>query len=73
MTQGTVWSEYDGDEIYGDFTVSTAGVVTNTDQYEPGLWRKVGTASEYLHSDMLGTLRLTTPVPRAYSPPSANA
>ena len=56
----TVWSDYDGDEAYGDFTVSGTGVVTNTDAYQPGLWRKVGTASEYLHSDMLGTLRQTT-------------
>ena len=58
----TVWSDYDGDEPYGDFTVSTANppVVSNADAYQPGLWRKVGTASEYLHSDMLGTLRQTT-------------
>ena len=59
---GTTWSDYDGDEAYGDFTVSTANppVVSNTDAYEPSLWRKVGSASEYLHSDMLGTLRQTT-------------
>lgn len=59
---GTTWSDYDGDEAYGDFTVSTANppVVSNTDAYQPGLWRKVGTASEYLHSDMLGTLRTTS-------------
>jgi len=61
-TGGTVWSDYDGDEIYGDFTVASASpwTVTNTDQYQPGMWRKAGTAAEYLHSDMLGTLRQTT-------------
>src|SRR3972149_8410153 len=56
---GTVWSDYDGDEIYGDFTVS-GSTVTNTDSYQPGLWRKVAGIADYLHSDMLGTLRQTT-------------
>ena len=55
----TVWSDYDGDEIYGDFTVS-GSTVTNTDSYQPGLWRKVAGIADYLHSDMLGTLRQTT-------------
>jgi len=58
----TTWSDYDGDEPYGDFTVSTANppVVSNTDAYQPGLWRKVGGVADYLHSDILGTLRQTT-------------
>jgi len=60
---GTTWSDYDGDETYGDFTV-TGTTVTNTDSYQPGLWRrmKVGTnfVPEYLHNDHLGTLRQTT-------------
>ena len=61
-TGGTVWSDYDGDAIYGDFTVSTANppVVSNTDAYQPGLWNRVGGIPNYLHNDHLGTLRLTT-------------
>ena len=58
----TVWSDYDGDEPYGDFTVSTANppVVSNTDAYQPGLWNRIGGTSNYLHNDHLGTLRLTS-------------
>jgi RHS repeat-associated protein len=59
-TVSTIWSDYDGDETYGDFTASSTGVVTNTNKYEPGLWRRVAGVSDYLHSDMLGTLRQTT-------------
>ena len=56
------WTDYDGDEPYGDFTVSTANppVVSNTDAYQPGLWNRIGGTSNYLHNDHLGTLRLTT-------------
>jgi RHS repeat-associated protein len=36
------------------------GVLSNTGSYQPGLWRSVSGVSDYLHSDMLGTLRLTT-------------
>jgi len=59
---GTTWSDYDVDEPYGDFTVSTANppVVSNTDAYQPGLWNRIGGTSNYLHNDHLGTLRLTT-------------
>jgi RHS repeat-associated protein len=59
---GTTWSDYDGDETYGDFTVSTANppVVSNTDAYQPGLWNRIGGTPNYLHNDHLGTLRLTT-------------
>jgi len=56
---GTTWSDYDGDEAYGDFTVS-GSTVTNTDSYEPELWRRVSGAPDYLHNDHLGTLRQTT-------------
>lgn len=76
-TQPTVWTDYDGDETYGDFTVATAGpwTVTNTDSYQPGLWRKIGTTGSYVHSDHLGTLRrltnsagaLVAGSPRAYT------
>jgi RHS repeat-associated protein len=55
----TTWSDYDGDEAYGDFNVAS-GVPTPADSYEPGVWRKVGGVADYLHSDMLGTLRQTT-------------
>ena len=58
----TTWSDYDGDEIYGDYTVASASpwTVTNVNAYEPGIWNTVGGSSQYLHSDLLGTLRLTT-------------
>ena len=58
----TVWSDYDGDEGYGEFTVSTADppVVSNTDAYQPGLWNRIGGTPNYLHNDHLGTLRQTT-------------
>lgn len=61
-TQPTVWSDYDGDEAYGDFTVASISpwTVTNLNSYEPGAWRKVGGIAEYLHSDHLGTLRAAT-------------
>jgi len=59
----TVWTDYDGDQTYGDFTVSGT-TVTDTNSYQPGLWRrmKVGTnfVPDYLHNDHLGTLRQTT-------------
>jgi RHS repeat-associated protein len=58
-TVSTVWSDYDGNGIYGDFTVS-GSTVTNTDSYQPGLWRKVSGVASYLHNDVLGTLRQTT-------------
>ncbi len=54
-----VWSDYDGNETYGDFTVAN-GDPTPTNSYEPGLWRKVGGVSDYMHNAMLGTLRQTT-------------
>ena len=30
LAGGTKWTDYDGDEPYGDYTVSATGVVTNT-------------------------------------------
>jgi len=58
-TQPTIWSDYDGDTIHGDFTVAN-GQPTPTDSYEPGVWRSASGVSDYLHSDMLGTLRQTS-------------
>ena len=58
-TGGTVWSDYDGDEAYGDFTV-TGSTATNVNSYEPGLWGTSGTTSDYIHADLAGTLRKTS-------------
>jgi RHS repeat-associated protein len=55
----TTWSDYDDDEIYGDFEIAN-GLATPTNQYVPGLWRSEHGVSEYLHGDMLGTLRQST-------------
>ncbi len=55
-TQPTVWSDYDRNQTYGDFTDNGS----STDKYEPGLWRKVGTTGSYVHGDHLGTLRRLT-------------
>jgi len=57
-----VWTDYDGDEVYGDYRVTpgyppTIGPLA---EYEPGVWRKVGGVPDYLHNDHLGTLRQTT-------------
>ena len=58
-----MWSDYDGDSIYGDFSV-TAGTETELTSFEPGIGRVVdplGTpSSSYYHTDMLGTTRLMT-------------
>jgi RHS repeat-associated protein len=57
------WSDYDGDEIYGDYTVGTGGAVSNARSFEPGHgmidpWTNEGDDSTtYVHSDHLGTLR----------------
>jgi RHS repeat-associated protein len=60
---GTTWSDYDGNDAYGEFTLSGATATTQA-YYEPGLWRntKVGPnfVPLYLHNDHLGTLRRTT-------------
>jgi RHS repeat-associated protein len=64
-----VWTDYDGDEVYGDYRVTpgyppTIGPLA---EYEPGVWRKVGGVADYLHNDHLGTLRLTTATTGALS------
>ncbi len=62
-TVSETWSDYDGDSIYGDFTV-TSGTETELTSFEPGVGRVVdplGTpSSSYYHADMLGTTRLMT-------------
>ncbi len=66
-TVSKVWSDYDGDVVYGDYTVSFT-VPTNVRSYEPGMgkvepWTSMGAAStSYYSTDMLGTTRyMTTP------------
>ena len=66
-TVSKVWSDYDGDVVYGDYTVSFT-VPTNVRSYEPGMgkvepWASMGAASaSYYSTDMLGSTRyMTTP------------
>ncbi len=59
-TIATTWSDYDQDDIYGDFTVAVGPplTVTSTDKYEAGLWRRSAAGVvDYVHNDHLGTLR----------------
>jgi RHS repeat-associated protein len=56
---GALWTDYDGDEAYGDYRVSGT-TVTPYDSFEPGLWRVVNNVPAYLHNDTLGTLRRTS-------------
>ena len=64
----TTWSDYDGDKVYGDFTVTSLGAVTKRRSFEPGLasvepWvSSGGTNTKYYHTDLLGTTRgMTAP------------
>jgi RHS repeat-associated protein len=59
------WTDYDGDESYGDYTVS-GGSAANAGSSELGVasvapWAGAGTAStSYWHNDLIGTLRNET-------------
>ncbi|MCG3137520.1 MAG: hypothetical protein HJJLKODD_01366 [Phycisphaerae bacterium] len=57
-----LWTDYDGDTPYADYTVDELGSVTVTKIYEPGLGQIDQLTGEvtYLHSDHLGTTRLVT-------------
>ncbi|MCG3137518.1 MAG: hypothetical protein HJJLKODD_01364 [Phycisphaerae bacterium] len=57
-----VWTDYDGDTPYADYTVDESGVVTVTKIYEPGLGEvdEMTGAITYFHTDHLGTTRLVT-------------
>jgi RHS repeat-associated protein len=59
----TIWSDYDGDEIYGDF-IFVGGPPQTWNSYEPGLWNRLKSGAifvpSYLHNDHLGTLRRTS-------------
>jgi hypothetical protein len=56
------WTDYDGDESYGDFTVS-GGFVSNARSFELGVatvdpWQpSTGSLTKYYHPDLIGTTR----------------
>ena len=60
-TVSTTWSDYDGDEIYGDFEM-VGGSPVNKRSFEPGIARTENPlttpVTDYYHGDMLGTTRL---------------
>lgn len=61
----TVWTDYDGNEPYGDFAIVQSGswFASNTRSYQPGVatidpWTSIGGANtKYYHTDHLGTTR----------------
>ncbi len=65
VTLSETWSDYDGNNIYGDFTV-TGGVPMEARSYEPGIakvdpWQSSGSLNtKYYHADMIGTTREMT-------------
>jgi len=62
----TTWSDYDGDEIYGDFAVTSGSppTITNVRSLEPGIgtidpWSDSSAAiTQYYHTDHLDTTRV---------------
>ncbi len=58
-----LWSDYDGDEVYGHFDTDGMGTVNEVDSIELGLasispWQSGGgSVTRYYHTDMLGTTR----------------
>jgi len=70
----TTWSDYDGDVVYGDFTVSGT-TVSNVRSFAPGMARTENPLSapvtNYYHGDMLGTTRLMTTNPPPPGTPTA--
>ena len=60
-----IWSDYDGDEIYGGFTIDGGGVVTDVRSFELGIgtfaWADGAPdedSAQYYHADQIGTTRL---------------
>ncbi len=56
----TRWSDYDGDEIYGDYIVDdVTGVLTETMAYLPGVAQMDSQTGEivYFHGDQIGSAR----------------
>jgi RHS repeat-associated protein len=62
-TGEAIWSQYDGDEIYADYTLNM-GDVTVTTWYEPGIGMVEGVDAtpvvKYYHGDLIGTTRFMT-------------
>ncbi|MGB2984853.1 MAG: RHS repeat-associated core domain-containing protein [Phycisphaerae bacterium] len=62
---GDVWSDYDGDEIYGDYIID-GQTATNLRSFEPGLakvdpWTNTGSVNtSYYHGNQIGTTRFMT-------------
>ena len=65
VVESAVWTDYEGDEPYGDFAIVNSGswFASNQRSYEPGVakvdpWTSGGSAnSKYYHTDHLGTTR----------------
>jgi RHS repeat-associated protein len=65
--ESEVWSDYDGENIYGDFTAEAGNpdpIITDLRSFEPGVARVLQSEvtsgdgyTEYYHSDMIGTTR----------------
>jgi RHS repeat-associated protein len=65
--QSETWTDYEGDEPYGDYAVDTQGggppTVTNLRSFEPGMgtvnpWTSTGGANtSHYHGDLIGTTR----------------
>ncbi|MGB2988204.1 MAG: RHS repeat-associated core domain-containing protein, partial [Phycisphaerae bacterium] len=59
------WSDYDGDDIYGDYMID-GQTATNIRSFEPGIakvdpWTNTGSANtSYYHTNQIGTTRLMT-------------
>jgi RHS repeat-associated protein len=62
MVLSETWTDYDGDESYGDFTVS-GGTASDARSFELGVatvdpWLSMGgTNTKYYHPDLIGTTR----------------
>ena len=70
-TLSSIWSDYDGDMIYGDFSVTSGPpgsppTVTEARSFQPGIamvdpWSSIGSANtKYYNADMIGTTRHMT-------------
>lgn len=58
----SLWSDYDGDVIYGDYVVDEEGDVIDTTAYLPGIGQydsQLGDV-QYFHGDQIGSVRMMT-------------
>jgi len=63
LPETAIWSDYDGDEIYGDYVVDpNDGSVIEKTAYLPGIGQIDVTSGNvtYYHADHLGTMRAST-------------